>query len=257
MYERIVYCNCGGAIIKDETKREVELQLVDIEVEKIKLNDLCGLSANNKSQVKELFSQSKKTFLIACHQRAVKTLLTFARVQISENLHFLNLRENIEFQEFKNVSKQQVSDKSRTAIIEINAKTDWPAWYPVIDYSRCTQCGQCADFCLFGVYKKDNGTVEVTNPEACKINCPACARICPQVAIIFPKYNYGGAISGSDSFDEVTEQKRQMDDLNQILGSDIYQALEQRKQKRQSIIRGDALNKAIEERNAALKKNGN
>ena len=25
-------------------------------------------------------------------------------------------------------------------------------WYPVIDYSRCTNCMECIDFCLFGVY---------------------------------------------------------------------------------------------------------
>ncbi|MEX2027158.1 MAG: ferredoxin family protein, partial [Pirellulaceae bacterium] len=25
-------------------------------------------------------------------------------------------------------------------------------WYPVIDYGRCTNCMECIDFCLFGVY---------------------------------------------------------------------------------------------------------
>jgi hypothetical protein len=36
-------------------------------------------------------------------------------------------------------------------------------WYPVIDYSRCTNCMECLDFCLFGVYgvdKLDRITVE-------------------------------------------------------------------------------------------------
>src|ERR1043166_1892051 len=28
-------------------------------------------------------------------------------------------------------------------------------WYPVIDYSRCTNCMECIDFCLFGVYGVD------------------------------------------------------------------------------------------------------
>ena len=28
-------------------------------------------------------------------------------------------------------------------------------WYPVIDYSRCTNCMECLDFCLFGVYGVD------------------------------------------------------------------------------------------------------
>ena len=29
-------------------------------------------------------------------------------------------------------------------------------WYPVIDYSRCTNCLECIDFCLFGVYGVDS-----------------------------------------------------------------------------------------------------
>ena len=29
-------------------------------------------------------------------------------------------------------------------------------WYPVIDYSRCTNCLECLDFCLFGVYGVDS-----------------------------------------------------------------------------------------------------
>src|SRR5262249_50287396 len=29
-------------------------------------------------------------------------------------------------------------------------------WYPVIDYSRCTNCMECLDFCLFGVYGVDS-----------------------------------------------------------------------------------------------------
>ena len=28
-------------------------------------------------------------------------------------------------------------------------------WYPVIDYDRCTNCMECIDFCLFGVYGVD------------------------------------------------------------------------------------------------------
>src|SRR5262245_39719349 len=29
-------------------------------------------------------------------------------------------------------------------------------WYPVIDYNRCTNCLECIDFCLFGVYGIDH-----------------------------------------------------------------------------------------------------
>jgi NAD-dependent dihydropyrimidine dehydrogenase PreA subunit len=59
----------------------------------------------------------------------------------------------------------------------------------VIDYDRCRNCKQCLNFCLFGVYQlSEEGKVEVRKPAGCKTNCPACARMCPQKAIIFPKY---------------------------------------------------------------------
>ena len=131
--------------------------------------------------------------------------------------------------------------------------SDWSSWYPVIDAGRCTSCGQCADFCLFGVYQKGDGWIKVVNPQACKINCPACARICPHIAIIFPKYQFGGAISGSEEINEEAEMERQRMDISNFLGSDIYKGLEQRKAKRQMIIRQDALQKALSERDKALR----
>ncbi len=72
-----------------------------------------------------------------------------------------------------------------------------PRWYPVIDDSRCTGCRKCVDFCLFGVYALSGGDVVVSNPDNCKNGCPACARTCPQRAIIFPHYFADAAIAGS------------------------------------------------------------
>jgi len=60
-------------------------------------------------------------------------------------------------------------------------------WYPVIDYSRCTNCMECIDFCLFGVYGVDKvETILVEQPDNCRKGCPACSRVCPENAIIFP-----------------------------------------------------------------------
>ncbi len=62
-------------------------------------------------------------------------------------------------------------------------------WYPVIDYSRCTNCMECLDFCLFGVYGVDSlDRLIVENQDACKRGCPACSRVCPEHAIMFPDY---------------------------------------------------------------------
>jgi NAD-dependent dihydropyrimidine dehydrogenase PreA subunit len=62
-------------------------------------------------------------------------------------------------------------------------------WYPVIDYSRCTNCMECIDFCLFGVYGVDGvETILVEQPDNCRKGCPACSRVCPENAIIFPQH---------------------------------------------------------------------
>ncbi|MEM6655361.1 MAG: ferredoxin family protein [Planctomycetota bacterium] len=62
-------------------------------------------------------------------------------------------------------------------------------WYPVIDYSRCTNCMECIDFCLFGVYGLDvQETLLVEQPDNCRKGCPACSRVCPENAIIFPQH---------------------------------------------------------------------
>ncbi len=76
-------------------------------------------------------------------------------------------------------------------------------WYPVIDYSRCTNCLECLDFCLFGVYGVDKlDRILVENQDNCKRGCPACSRVCPEQAIMFPDYKtpaIAGAPVGSVS----------------------------------------------------------
>lgn len=62
-------------------------------------------------------------------------------------------------------------------------------WYPVIDFSRCTNCMECIDFCLFGVYGVDQAeTILVEQPDNCRKGCPACSRVCPENAIMFPQH---------------------------------------------------------------------
>lgn len=62
-------------------------------------------------------------------------------------------------------------------------------WYPVIDFSRCTNCMECIDFCLFGVYGVDQADrILVELPDNCRKGCPACSRVCPENAILFPQH---------------------------------------------------------------------
>jgi NAD-dependent dihydropyrimidine dehydrogenase PreA subunit len=79
------------------------------------------------------------------------------------------------------------------------AKLD-PRWYPVIDGGLCTNCMECLDFCLFGVYGVDQKEMlRVVSPNQCRQDCPACARVCPVGAIVFPKHRANPAIAGADA----------------------------------------------------------
>ena len=81
-------------------------------------------------------------------------------------------------------------------LLRISEETD-RRWYPVIDFSRCTNCMECIDFCLFGVYGVDRfETILVEQPDNCRKGCPACSRVCPENAIIFPQHK-SPAIAGS------------------------------------------------------------
>src|SRR5437764_702110 len=96
-------------------------------------------------------------------------------------------------------------------------------WYPVIDYSRCTNCMECIDFCLFGVYGVDNqDRILVESQDNCKKGCPACSRVCPEQAIMFPDYKtpaIAGAPVGAISGLKI--------DLTRLFGGDAKDALEQ------------------------------
>ena len=60
------------------------------------------------------------------------------------------------------------------------------AWYPVIDYSICTECGTCVFKCPHGVYDaKKAPTPVVFAPECCVDHCHGCGNRCPVGAITY------------------------------------------------------------------------
>ncbi len=67
---------------------------------------------------------------------------------------------------------------------------------------------QCLSFCLFGVYGVDGDKhIQVQNNDHCKTNCPACSRVCPEAAIMFPKYK-AGPINGDVVSDSDLAKRR-------------------------------------------------
>ncbi len=64
-----------------------------------------------------------------------------------------------------------------------------PRWYPIIDQKVCVGCLECVNFCLFGVYAIGSGDLPIVDqPDACRNGCPACSRVCPAAAIMFPMH---------------------------------------------------------------------
>jgi NAD-dependent dihydropyrimidine dehydrogenase PreA subunit len=256
MGKKIVFCNCSGERINPERLHSIEDSLRNCNAQIAILSDLCGLSALNKERLIDIFRKGNEYLIIGCYSRSMKLLLEWSSIDLNNiSIEFANFIESADEEIFQKVSSFCENSDRQWSVIEIGATSGWPAWFPIVDYSRCSTCGQCADFCLFGVYEKSDGRVNVVNPQGCKNNCPACGRICPETAIIFPKYKFGGAIGGSEQIDEMAEQARQSLDIKQILKEDIYEALEQRKRKRLSIIRNETMQKAIEDRDNALNKN--
>jgi Pyruvate/2-oxoacid:ferredoxin oxidoreductase delta subunit len=112
--------------------------------------------------------------------------------------------------------------------------TAWKPWFPVIDYSRCTNCMQCLSFCLFDVYGvSSEQKIQVQNQSNCKTECPACSRVCPEVAIMFPKYRHG-PINGEDVKTDDVRREAMKVDISALLGGDIYSMLRDRSVKAKS-----------------------
>ncbi len=137
----------------------------------------------------------------------------------------------------------------------MNEPGKWKPWFPVIDYSRCTNCMQCLSFCLFDVYGvSDDNKIQVQNNDNCKTNCPACSRVCPEVAIMFPKYQQG-PINGDEVNENEAKREKIKVDISSLLGGDIYATLKDRSAAAKSRFGKErSPDKALDERKKCLTK---
>jgi ferredoxin len=201
----IFFCRCSANVITTEKLDELADGLKKYDADVFELQDLCALTVNEKDVLnfKELSSAE-----------------IFSKIETGYQIPNGEARYQV-----------QTTD------------LDVPAWFPVIDESRCNLCGKCARFCLFGVYTYNKKSLQVVDPLACKNKCPACGRTCPTQAIRFPRLDENTVLAGA----EPGEKKVTIDK-----GS-LLTTLNQRNQNRRNIFRQGVVQQAEEERRKAIK----
>jgi Pyruvate/2-oxoacid:ferredoxin oxidoreductase delta subunit len=228
---RILYCHCAHApILPAETRRRVLEALAASGAAVETVADLCELAARGDESLKR-FAKGGEVQVAACHERAVRWLFAAAGAPLPAEAAILNMRtQDVDAILSQLTPGEYTGGAARTPPAPSFASKvpgDWIPWFPVIDYDRCQNCRQCLQFCLFGVYGTDEGgRVRVVKPEKCKTNCPACARICPHAAIIFPKFAEGGPISGDPT--PPPKDAAPPIDFSSLAGLDLHEALKRR-----------------------------
>jgi len=222
----ILVCRCDHYHMVSETAcARLTDALGDAGIAFESVADLCELAAN-KDPVLAAWAGTDRLRIVACFPRAVRWLFARAGAPLGDDrVELLNARTG----DIDEIIGALTADATPGAVSHKGQKGDWIPWFPVIDYDRCTNCKQCLNFCLFGVYAlTDDDTVEVAKPDGCKTNCPACARVCPQRAIIFPKYEKS-PINGDEVDESALDDEKERSELEDLLGGDIHEIIRKRK----------------------------
>jgi heterodisulfide reductase subunit A-like polyferredoxin len=250
----VIFCRCGANIISEDKFLKISDGLNNLDIHVYELHDLCAFSISGHDVLKRIGAEFDHKIILACYPRAVENMLKQAGLNLG-SMDILNFRELTPEDILSQLQTRYQIAEGKACYQEQVTDLDVPAWFPVIDESRCTLCGKCARFCLFGVYTFDKKSLKVINPLACKNNCPACGRTCPVSAIMFPRLEENTALAGAVP----AEGKRTLQ------GGGLYVMLNDRNRDRKQIFRQGIIQQAEEERRAALeelkaamvKKNGN
>ena len=239
----ILFCRCGVDVIPSKKTDQLAEAFHQFDADVYELHDLCAFSVHEKDVLQTIAAKYDKKLVVACYPRAVKNMLRQAGIDLGtfEVINFKELSPG-QIQE-KLTSDFQLSEGEAQYQIEMS-ELDVPAWFPVIDEKRCTLCGQCARFCLFGVYSYDKKSLTVLNPLACKNNCPACGRTCPASAIMFPRLAENSVLAGAEPDEKQTNQSEKKEGL--------FVMLNERNQNRKNIFKQGVVQLAEEERRKAL-----
>jgi len=243
---RILICQCSNAEVFPREMSRRLLEAVSRSGHAFEtVADLCVLAARRDPLLKKS-ARGGDLKIAACYPRSVQWLFAAADAPLdSTRTQIFNLRAespdavvpglldqkltpNLPVRHSSPEPSRNPAQKAELAAEQESVVKDgFRGWFPVIDFDRCTQCMECLGFCLFGVFGiGEAGRLEVQAPESCKNNCPACARVCPEAAIIFPKFK-SGPISGQ-FIDNNPEREKIKVDISALLGGDIYARLRTR-----------------------------
>jgi NAD-dependent dihydropyrimidine dehydrogenase PreA subunit len=253
---RILYCHCAHArVLPPEVKTGVLERLAATGVEFEAVPDLCEMAACGDARLRELAADPSLK-IAACYPRAVKWLFAAAGADLADaESRVFNMRTQTADQVAAGLLGADEADgrsspaqgagsgaaksgelaRSLEAAAAPNANgKPWKPWFPVIDYTRCTNCMQCLSFCLFDVYGvSPDKKIQVQHQSNCKTDCPACSRVCPEVAIMFPKYRHAPINGDEVAADDVRREAMKVD-ISALLGGDVYALLRDRSTKAKS-----------------------
>ncbi len=190
--------------------------------------DFCEACEENAPLLNELGD-----VVAACHPRAVKSLLEWRGVAVPQLID-LRALSTLNSQLSTLNSHPSTLDRWLERVNELPQHLGSDAWYPTMDKSQCAECGKCLEFCPFGVYEMVDDRVRVAHPHQCKNNCPACARICPANAVIFPKYERSPINGG-----EAQEEQAVRTDISSLYTDELRRRLQQRRAMGVGLFRGD------------------
>jgi len=237
----ILFCRCKANVVSREKLDELSEGLKGFDTDVFELQDLCALTVNEKDALNTIGKEFEQKIIVACYPRAIKNMFRQSEIEFGDFdvLNFKELSTSRIFSDLESIFKIPKGEaRYQVQATDLNV----PAWFPVIDESRCNLCGKCARFCLFGVFSYNKKSLKVIDPLACKDQCPACGRTCPTQAIMFPRLDENTALAGA----EPGEKKVTIDK-----GS-LLTTLNARNQNRRNIFRQGVVQQAEDERNKAI-----
>jgi len=222
----ITICACASrSFIQKDKVAEIAAAIRNSGLQVNVVPDLCRKVIQQSPDMQEIASG----IILACYPRTIRSHFDWLGLPVTGPV--INMRN----EELKEILAQlPVSDSDNALhalkeeflkmINEFPVENGTDAWNPVLDKEKCIECGKCHDFCLFGVYEVKDKQVRVVKPQNCKNNCPACARMCPSKAIIFPKYEKSPINGGTDE-----EETFNPEEMNKMYNERLRMRLQQRR----------------------------